>query len=313
MCCSQLGCRQYEFDRNSNLPLIFTGISFLALSPQTFAAQDLSVENLFTDEGRIRLESTISYANSERQSLALGEPFVIQTGPTSYVTLPTTLTERNRYTDAVVATAAMRFGLTHDAEVYGRGSWLNSDTRVSGTASSESQTLNQFASSWLGFNYRLKEETDAPTVIGFAEIALSERQGWATANGKSYLLGLTAYKVLDPVVLTLTAAAGLNSRRYDGRSNYKPGNTTLISFATAFAANERVSLTTGLQWRLRHADRLDNAMVGVRRASTDLILGVGYGLSTRTTINFSATSNISGTEGASARLTIMHTLGKSGL
>lgn len=40
----------------------------------------LTVEDIITDAGRFKLDVTLTYANSERQGLARGEPILIQVG-----------------------------------------------------------------------------------------------------------------------------------------------------------------------------------------------------------------------------------------
>ena len=284
-------------------------VSVLVVATQACADQPLSVENLFSEKGRLKVDATISYANSEKQGLALGEPLVVQTGPTSFVTLPASIGERRTNTDAVVGTAGLRYGVTRDAEVFGRTSWLWSETRTSDTASSATDTTSRFADAWLGVNYRFRKDAESPALLGFAEVALRERHQQSSSSGKSFLFGLTTYRVLDPVVLSLTAAIGINRKRNDGGTDYKPGNLLLLSPSVAFAANERVSLTTGLQWSLRQADRFNDVTAGMRRTSTDLALGLGYGLSSDTTLNLSANANISGSDGASVRLNLIHTFG----
>lgn len=78
------------------------------------------------------------------------------------------------------------------------------------------------------------------------------------------MLGLTAYKAIDPVVFSVTAGWRFGSERQDGGQDYKPGSLILLNPSVGFAANDRVTLTSGLQWTRRAADRLD----GKPQAST---------------------------------------------
>ncbi len=76
----------------------------------------------------------------------------------------------------------------------------------------------------------------------------------------------------------------------------------LLTPSVAFAVNDRVTLTTGFQWMNRQADRYDDKPQGFRRTSTDVTLGLGYGVSKGNTLNFSFKANVSGQNGADLRL-----------
>jgi hypothetical protein len=81
----------------------------------------------------------------------------------------------------------------------------------------------------------------------------------------------------------------------------------LLNPSIAFAVNDRVTLTTGMQWTNRQADKWDNQAQGFRRTSSDLLLGVGYGISKGSTLNLTFKSNVSGSNGADLRLNWLHT------
>ncbi len=66
-------------------------------------------------------------------------------------------------------------------------------------------------------------------------------------------------------------------------------------------------LTTGMQWTNRQADTADGNAQEFRRTSSDLLLGVGYGISKGSTINLTFKSNVSGSNGADLRLNWLHT------
>jgi len=68
-----------------------------------------------------------------------------------------------------------------------------------------------------------------------------------------------------------------------------------------------VTLSTGLQWTNRQADRVDGAEQGFRRTSTELLLGVGYGITKGNTLNFTFKANASGRNGADLRFNWLRT------
>jgi len=199
------------------------------------------------------------------------------------------------------------YGLTGKAEIFARTSYLHSSSRASDVSGTSSHSENRFADAWAGINYQFKKDDDTPALLGFTEIALREKHEKSSSSFKSALVGLTTYKAIDPVVFSLTTAYRFNQSRKDGEANYKPGNLFLLNPSIAFAVNDRVTLTTGMQWSNRQADTWDGKAQGFRRTSSDLLLGVGYGISKESTLNLTFKSNVSGSNGADLRLNWLHT------
>lgn len=267
----------------------------------------LTVEDLITDKGKVKLDVSLAYANSDRQGVSTGEPITVQTGATSFVTLPTLIGENHDNNDSLVGTLGLRYGLTGKAEIFARTSYLHSSSRASDVSDTSSHSENRFADAWAGINYQFKKDDDTPALLGFTEIALREKHEKSSSSFKSALVGLTTYKAIDPVVFSLTTAYRFNQSRKDGEADYKPGNLLLLSPSIAFAVNDRVTLTTGMQWTNRQADRWAGQTQSFRRTSSDLLMGVGYGISKGSTANITFKSNVSGSNGADLRLNWLHT------
>lgn len=284
----------------------FCAIALAAFSTLASAELPLTVEDLITDKGKIKLDLSVAYANSDRQGVSTGEPILIQTGTTSFVAVPSLVGESLTNSDLVVGTLGLRYGLTAKAEIFTRASYLYSSNRTSNVSGTGSSSDNRFADAWAGVNYQFKEADDTPALLGFGEVALHEKYE-SSSSFKSYLFGLTTYKAIDPVVFVLTAAYRLNQSRKNGDRDYEPGNMFLLNPSVAFAVNDRVTLTTGVQWTNRQADKIDSQIQGLRRSSTDLLLGVGYGISKESTLNFTFQENASGSDGANLRLNWLHT------
>ena len=283
-------------------------ISFLVAAPLLAHADlPLTVEDLITDKGKVKLDVSLAYANSDRQGVSTGEPITVQTGPTSFVTLPTVIGESRGNSDALVGTLGLRYGLTAKAEIFTRASYLYNSNRSSDVSGISSNSSSRFADAWAGVNYQFKKDDDTPAVLGFAEISLREKHRESSRSFKSALIGLTTYKAIDPVVFSITTAFRLNQSRKDGNADYQPGNLLLLNPSIAFAVNDRVTLSTGLQWTNRQADKFDGKAQDFRRTSTDLLLGVGYGISKGSTLNLTFKTNASGSTGADLRLNWLHT------
>ena len=287
------------------LAAVFLISTILSLPVQ--ADLPLTVEDLITDKGKVKLDVSLAYANSDRQGVSTGEPITVQTGATSFVTLPTLIGESRGNSDSLVGTLGLRYGLTGKSEIFARTSYLHSSSRSSDVSGISSNSESRFADAWAGINYQFKKDDDTPALLGFAEIALREKHEKSSSSFKSALVGLTTYKAIDPVVFSLTTAYRFNQSRQDGDKTYKPGNLLLLNPSIAFAVNDRVTLTTGMHWTNRQADKWDGQAQGFRRTSSDLLLGVGYGISKGSTVNLTFKSNVSGSNGADLRLNWLHT------
>jgi len=280
----------------------------LLCAPTAWADLPLTVEDLITDQGRFKLDVSLTYANTEQYSVSVGQPIVVQTGPTSFITLPARVGERTGNTDTLIGTTGLRYGLTGQAEIYARTSYLHTNQRTNAATGNSHSNDNRFADAWVGINYQFKPDDDTPALLGFAEVALREKHRTNSASFQSAMLGFITYKAIDPVVFSLTAAYRFSRSRKDGGMNYRPGNLLMLNPSVGFAVNERVTLTTGLQWTGSQADSYDGTKQGQYRTATDLLLGVSYGFSAQSTLSINLKSNVSGRDGADLRLSWLRQL-----
>jgi hypothetical protein len=266
------------------------------------SALPLAVENLITGRGITLLDLSISYSNIERSSVAFGDPLIIQAGPTSFITLPSAVGSREINNDTMVATAGLRHGITSRTEVYIRGSALHTSNRGTLLGQRFSGTESRFADAWFGASHQFADDERGPAVIGFLEVAAVERLRISTHSFRSGLLGFTVYKALDPVVLAGSVAFHYAAPRNDGPNRYNPGDILTIRPSVGFAANERINLTFGFQCMRSTSSRIDGHHTSFNHTSTDIILGAGYGLSGKSSFNFTIQANASGHNGADLRL-----------
>jgi hypothetical protein len=293
--------------RSVYIALLYSCFFLLFLISIAYADLPLTVEDLITDKGKFKLDVSLTYTNTDQQGVSAGEPIVLQVGPTSFISVLSSVGESQNNSDRIVGTLGFRYGLTGKTEVYTRGSYLYSNNRYSDITGNNSTHDNYFTDAWAGLNYEFKKDDDTPALLGFLELAVNEKHRYDNAWFKSALCGLTTYKAIDPVVFSLTTAYRYHLSREDGEiEDYKPGNILLISPSVGFAVNDRVTLTTGLQWRSRQADRQDDQTIGLHRTSTDLVLGVGYGFTKDSTLNITNV-NASGNSGTDLRINWLYT------
>ncbi len=280
-----------------------TIISLISLffSP-TLAERPLYVEGLVPEAGTWKLDTSVAYGNRENQGLQIGNPLIIQTGPTSFVSVYTDVGEERKNTDIVVGTVGLRYGLTTRTELYVRASAFWSDTRSAAAESVYSASSKGLSDIWFGTSYQIKDDDESPGLIGFSQIALMEKTHNTSSQFKSAMIGLAAYKAIDPVVFSMNTALSMSTARGEGENRHTPGSLFLISGSVAFAANDRVSLSGGAQWTNKQPDSVAGEKSGFRTTSTDLLLGVGYGVTAKSIVNISMISAISGRKGADLNL-----------
>lgn len=269
----------------------------------------LAVEDLLTAQNRWRLELGAVYANSERTSAQNGQMMQIQTGPTSFITIPTFAGATRENTDTLIVTPGLRYGISGDTEMYARSSWLSSASRITLGATTQSQSNRQFGDAWLGLNHRFVREEGHPAWLGFAELALAEKQNNNTHAAKSALFGFTSYRTTDPLVLSLTAAYRLNRPYASNGATYQSGDSILINPTISFAANQVASISAGFSWRRQQAEIVNGIVQGAVLTRTDLNLCFGYSHDERTTLNASLRGNLSGGSGAEIGISALFKLG----
>lgn len=219
----------------------------------------------------------------------------------------------------MVGTASLRYGLTGKTEIYARSSGQYSSVRTP----AGSTTDVRFLDTWAGASYQFKEDTETPALIGFAEGALLEQGIDSTYGLKSWAAGLTTYKSIDPVVFVLSGYYGLNLPRKDGGATIDPGNTFALSPSVAFAVNDSVTFSAGVNWSnrwSRHSKRtvlqqrgkdtepeeVDLRSRQFRTTNTDFVFGADYRFPNDDIINVTLSANLSGNQGTNLRFDWLH-------
>jgi outer membrane autotransporter protein len=155
----------------------------------------------------------------------------------------------------------IRYGINNDIEVYGRTTDTNNFT--------------------LGLNTQLLPDNDTAALMGFAEVS----------NADTAMVGLTAYRSIDPVVLSITTGYQKDLK-----------NLWLINPSIGFVANSEVTLTAGLNMSLRQPDTTQTA----------LELGLGYSFSKQDMLSVKVQTDISDYSGSNISLKWIHKLNTKG-
>ncbi|HGS8437550.1 TPA: meta-pathway of phenol degradation family protein [Neisseria lactamica] len=271
-----------------------------------YADLPLTIEDIITDKGKWKLETSLTYLNSENSRAALAAPVYIQTGATSFIPIPTEIQENGSNTDMLAGTLGLRYGLTGNTDIYGSGSYLwHEERKLDGNGKTRNKRMSDISA---GISHTFLKDDKNPALIGFLESTVYEKSRGKASSGKSWLIGATTYKAIDPVVLSLTAAYRINgSKTLSSNTKYKAGNYWMLNPNISFAANDRISLTGGIQWLGKQPDRLDGKKESARNTSTYAHFGAGFGFTKTTALNASARFNVSGQSSSELKFGVQHT------
>ncbi|WP_141401706.1 hypothetical protein [Rhizobium sp. UGM030330-04] len=260
----------------------------------------MSIDDLVTHKSKTKINASVVYSNSNRSGFLTKRGFIVGTNKVGQ--------------DVFINTVSFHYGLTKKIEVHGRGSFLYSSVRVRSrdTIVEKTETsvtnIGRFGDSWLGVNYRLKEDDATPGIILSTEAALWERFGTNVVFLKSFTVGMTAYKAIDPIIFSCDAGYQISLRRNNGEHDVRPGGLLWVSPSVSFVANNRVTLATGFRWSGRGADRhYGNKQPEVYQTQTDLQLGVGYNFSKDTALNVRLMGTLSGGGSSQIGFSWVHT------
>jgi len=287
--------------------LITSTVSALA-SGLCLADLPLTIEDLLAKDNQFRLTLDIGYANADRDNVN-AQYELVQTGDNNFIQLPVAVGEQRQNSDTFTLALGGRYGLSTETELSTRLTAISSDTRLSHGAQQHSQSADQLSQWALGVNHQFSEDNDSPALLGFAEIVLAENmaiEGSEYVHGKTAQLGFTTYRSIDPVVLSLTTGYRHSWNRETSGQTINPGDLLFINPSIGFAINSEVTLTGGVQFKLRGRDRVNDSGSGIRTSQTSIDFGLGYASSENRTINLTIRSDISGNSGAQANLSLLH-------
>ncbi|WP_301667845.1 meta-pathway of phenol degradation family protein [Neisseria basseii] len=272
----------------------------------TYADLPLTIEDIMTDKGKWKLETSLTYLNSENSRAALAAPVYIQTGATSFIPIPTEIQENGSNTDMLAGTLGLRYGLTGNTDIYGSGSYLwHEERKLDGNGKTRNKQMSDISA---GISHTFLKDGKNPALIAFLESTVYEKSRNKASSGKSWLIGATTYKAIDPIVLSLTAAYRINgSKTLSDGIRYKSDNYLLLNPNISFAANDRISLTGGIQWLGRQPDRTDGKRESSGNTSTYAHFGAGFGFTKTTALNASVRFKVSGQSSSELKLGVQHT------
>ncbi len=266
-----------------------TMVLLLCLASSAAAAElPLRVEDLLTAHHRYRFESSVEYRNREYSDLSSG-----------YISS----------TDLSLLSLGLRWGWTLRTELLARAYAYQSYTRTRVADDEERRFDADWSRVLVGINHQFSDDAATPGLLGFATIDVWDKPGHPdadTGSGRNITAGLTAYRALDPLLLSAVAT-------YEYRGEYQiddialePGNSLSLSPQFAFAVNHLVTLTGGLRWQWYDSPRLEQQNLSISRNRTSLLLGLGYSWNEDVSISVNGDFAITDAEGSSVKLSVVY-------
>ena len=290
-----------------NFRLFFQGTAqVLMCLPCSWAHADLplTVENLLTEANRWRIEMGVTYAGSDQRNID-ARFTTLQTGPSQFITLPAIVGTARQNRDTLILTPGLRYGLSLNTELYTRFSAIFDDTRTLNLGGGQHRFTRKLSDAQLGINHRFSDDNRTPAFLGFLEIALAENaalSGNDWSYGRSGLIGFTTYRSTDPIVLALTSGYRFSLERNTAGVTVDPGDLLFLNPSIAFAVNNEITLTTGLQWQWQQQEAVNDIETGIRTTRSQIELGLGYSWSRQTTLQLNTRADVTGDSGAQISL-----------
>ncbi len=148
-----------------------------------YADLPLTIEDIITDKGKWKMETSLTYLNSENSRAALAAPVYIQTGATSFIRIPTEIQENGSNTDMLAGTLGLRYGLTGNTDIYGSGSYLwHEERKLDGNGKTRNKRMSDISA---GISHTFLKDDKNPALIGFLESTVYEKSRNKASSGKS--------------------------------------------------------------------------------------------------------------------------------
>lgn len=288
--------------------IILTLSSSIIFMNTSWADLPLTIEELLAEKNQFRFRFGLNYTSSDRSDID-SQYDLVQTGDGSFVLLPIYVGEVRRNRDVLAATLGGRYGVALNTEVYTRLTATADNVRMQSGAKTDSHSVQRFSDFFIGVNHQFSQDQDTPAFLGFAELSLVENtaiDGSDFIYGKTWQVGFTTYRVIDPVVLSLTAGYRFATSRDVNNLTLNPGDLLFINPSVGFAVNNEVTLTGGLVLKFRGKDQIEGSSLGIRASQTNLELGLGYAPTDSMTLNFNVLADISGNTGAQTGFNLLY-------
>lgn len=262
-------------------------LSLLATFNVAYADLPLSVENLISNKGKISINTELVYGNSKSNQTQITGTIPIQIGNNSYINLPTNISNSKNQSEYLVSAIGLKYGIGKNSDI---GININGSHQSQHNLDTNNKISNsQLSDISLTGSYQFLDDGKYPALVGFYDVGLLEKRENKNVHFSNMSAGLTTYKSYDPIVLSLTTGYKYNLEKSINNQTTKPSDIFFINPQVAFAANEKISLLTGVTFRHIGSQKQNKEIINSSRNDTDISFGLGYGLNNDANLNFTTT------------------------
>lgn len=256
-----------------------------------YADLPLTVENIVAERDKTTVELGLTYGNNKINETDIGGYIPVQISNTSFINVPTSFNDEKIQNEFLITTIGMKYGVIKNLDISLRANFLYTSNRYLSTQKARESTSDlDIADITLGTNYQFLQDMKYPALVGFIEATAFEKGQNRNDYFSGLLIGLTAYRSYDPIVLSLTTGYKYSiSKKLDGDFDYKPSDLVFLNPQIAFAANDRISLIGGFNIKVLGNQELDNRVIERKRNNLDYSFGIGYGISDTSNLNLLTT------------------------
>ncbi|TNL51605.1 hypothetical protein [Acinetobacter bereziniae] len=237
------------------------------------------------------MELSMIYGNNKTGTTRTGEYISVQISENSFINIPTAIRNEQLQNEYLISNIGIKYGLMQNLDISLKANLLyNSNRFIDIESSNKSQHDTNISDISLGTNYQFIEDNKYPALVGFIETAIFEKGQNRNSIFSSWSAGLTTYRSYDPIVLSLTYGYKYTlKRKVEDKITYKMADLFFMNPQIAFAANDNISLISGLNFKYQGNQKINNRIVQKKRNNLDYSFGIGYGINDSSNLNLVTT------------------------
>lgn len=264
-------------------------ILFIISLPVCIYAKAVKVDEILTEENKLKLDLSLSYANINKKSDSFSS-ITYQTTYGDFVTIPTYTGTYDTNQDYINYGFNLKYGINKSLELFSNLNLFTSETHVNDSAFTDVSTKG-FSNLNFGFTYQVKKEDNSPSFLLGGSTYITERTTFSdnskkNIDFKSYSIYMTSYYTVDPIVFLIRVNYKLNLEKEYEDKTIKDGNVIIISPSIYFAVNPYTSINWGVKYQFQGKSRTDGEVISNQSSSIGYTFGVSYEISSKIMFNF---------------------------